>query len=148
MIFVFFSIADIKEEFRVIPKSVQVAAGDSIVLQCSAPKAQPEASIRWLKNGQPLETATSGDSFVADHQPHQPPHSYHQLHPNQAAISVSNDKLDRIKVLSSGSLRILNVVVEDQGRYGCVAENMAGNRESPSAMLSVHGKLNVDNEFG
>lgn len=133
---------DIKEEFRVIPKSVQVAAGDSIVLQCSAPKAQPEPSIRWLKNNQPLSTATAGDFFIGDNQQQSltPPPSPSSSSSHHQFQAQNGDKLERIKVLSSGFLRILNVVVEDQGRYSCVAENMAGSRESPSAILNVYGK--------
>lgn len=124
-----------------IPKSVQVIAGDSIVLQCTAPKSQPEASIRWMKEGQPIEAATSGpdDSIM--------------FIPSLAAAAGSSadsplDTVERVKVLSSGALRILNVQLADRGRYSCVAENMAASRESPPALLSVYGEYhNLDSHL-
>jgi hypothetical protein len=124
-----------KEEFRIIPKSVQVVAGESIVLQCSAPKSQPEATIRWLKEGQPLAAAPSGpDSLYASADP--------TLLDGvlNVPVDTSLDTLERVKVLSSGALRILNVQLADRARYSCVAENMAASRESPPALLSVYRK--------
>lgn len=120
------SITDIKEEFRVIPKTVSVAAGESIVLQCSAPKAQPEAKIHWLKNGNLLELNEAN-----------------QINPKQSHSmddQLLDGVLEHVKILSSGALRILNVGVQDRGRYSCVATNIAGVRESPPALLSVNGK--------
>ena len=41
--------------------------------------------------------------------------------------------------LSGTNLQINNVQPEDNGRYQCIAQNMAGSRESPQAQLNVRG---------
>ncbi len=46
----------------------------------------------------------------------------------------------RVVVESEGSLAIRGVRKEDGGRYQCIAENLAGARETPSVRLGVHGK--------
>ncbi|KAH9522455.1 Roundabout 1, partial [Dermatophagoides farinae] len=42
--------------------------------------------------------------------------------------------------LSGTNLQINNVQPEDNGRYQCIAQNMAGSRESPQAQLNVRVK--------
>ena len=43
----------------------------------------------------------------------------------------------------SGDLVIRHVLASDEGRYQCVAHNMAATRESPAVLLSVFGKRNA-----
>ncbi|KAK2711523.1 protein sax-3-like [Artemia franciscana] len=49
----------------------------------------------------------------------------------------------RVRLETTGSLLITEVTSADNGRYQCVAANVAGNRESPSALLSVHVKPEI-----
>lgn len=51
----FFLFTDLQTEFRTVPQPVQGIAGDSVVLECEAPRGHPEPQIRWKKNGQSLE---------------------------------------------------------------------------------------------
>lgn len=50
-----FYLIDLQTEFRTVPQPVQGIAGDSVVLECQAPRGHPEPQIRWKKNGQSLE---------------------------------------------------------------------------------------------
>lgn len=50
-----FCFADLQQEFRTVPQSVQGIAGESVTLECEPPKGHPEPQIRWKKNGQSLE---------------------------------------------------------------------------------------------
>ncbi len=45
----------------------------------------------------------------------------------------------RVVVEGEGSLAIRGVRKEDGGRYQCIAENLAGARETPPVRLGVHG---------
>jgi len=47
--------------------------------------------------------------------------------------------LDRVGVLESGSLRIRDVVRQDDGTYVCIAYNIGGQRDSSAATLAVRG---------
>lgn len=40
----------------------------------------------------------------------------------------------------TGDLIIRHVLASDEGKYQCVAHNMAATRESPAISLSVYGK--------
>lgn len=53
---------------------------------------------------------------------------------------VNTGKDRRIKVVNPGNLVISEVRQSDEGRYACVAENMAGIRESLPVHMTVHGK--------
>ncbi|KAM9456262.1 roundabout homolog 4 isoform 2-T2 [Clarias gariepinus] len=44
-------IAALKEEFRVQPSDVEVAAGEMAVMNCSSPVGHPEPNITWKKDG-------------------------------------------------------------------------------------------------
>ena len=46
----------------------------------------------------------------------------------------------RILVEESGDLVIRHVLLSDEGKYQCVAHNMAATRESPAVSLSAYGK--------
>jgi len=46
---------------------------------------------------------------------------------------------ERILVDASGSLRVMDARRGDTGRYACVAENIAGQRHSAPARLTVRG---------
>jgi len=47
--------------------------------------------------------------------------------------------VDRVGVLESGSLRIRDVVRQDDGTYVCIAYNIGGQRDSSAATLAVRG---------
>ena len=130
---------DIQKDFRVVPKSVQANSGDTVHLQCIPPKAQPEASIRWLKDGQPF-LDSNGLATTFNRQPTFSHLSSHSIN-DEAVDSFPLSDIERIKLLSGGSLRFLNVQSKDNGRYSCVAENFVDARESPPALLTVFGKF-------
>ena len=44
-------------------------------------------------------------------------------------------------ISSEGSLLISQVKLSHSGNYSCVAENIAGVKESPAGTLTVYGKL-------
>ena len=47
----------------------------------------------------------------------------------------------RVHVEETGDLIIRHVLANDEGKYQCVAHNMAATRESPAISLSVYGKF-------
>ena len=48
-----------QEDFRMMPMSTKVAQGDTAVLKCLAPKAYPEPTTTWIKNGELLDPSSS-----------------------------------------------------------------------------------------
>ena len=124
-----------------------MGSGDTVHLQCVPPRAQPEATVRFLKDGQPF--IDSNGLTAAFHQPK--PFSHSSSHPS---TSINNDEArtadgflfpladaERFKLLSDGTLRIHNAQPKDNGRYSCVAENFVDTRESAPALLTVFGKF-------
>jgi hypothetical protein len=47
----------------------------------------------------------------------------------------------RVVVEAEGGLALRGVRKEDGGRYQCIAENLAGARETPPVRLGVHGEI-------
>ncbi len=47
-----------REEFKVMPKNVRVAAGETAVMECAPPRGFPEPVISWKRNGEKLNTGT------------------------------------------------------------------------------------------
>ena len=48
-----------QEDFRMMPMSTKVAQGDTAVLKYLAPKAYPEQTTTWIKNGEHLDPSSS-----------------------------------------------------------------------------------------
>jgi len=51
--------------------------------------------------------------------------------------------INRLHIGENGDLIIDHVVPSDEGKYQCVAHNMAATRESPIVSLSVHGECRL-----
>ncbi|KAF8795105.1 Roundabout like protein [Argiope bruennichi] len=98
-------VAVLREDFRVVPKFVSAAVGESSTLECTPPKGHPEPTVRWRKDGEVVNTGKG-----------------------------------RIRIVPPGNLVISEVRQSDEGRYTCVAENMAGMRESVPVHMAVHVK--------
>ena len=55
-------------------------------------------------------------------------------------------KKNRVHIEETGDLIIRHVLASDEGKYQCVAHNMAATRESPAICLSVYGKKQTKDE--
>ncbi|XP_053213198.1 uncharacterized protein LOC128396610 [Panonychus citri] len=53
----------LRDDFRLIPKSDTVIAGDSVTLDCSPPRGSPEPSVTWKKDGEPMMTLMASPRF-------------------------------------------------------------------------------------
>lgn len=48
-------VALLRDEFRVLPKNVEIEAGESALLECAPPKGFPEPTVSWKKNGEKIQ---------------------------------------------------------------------------------------------
>ena len=44
-----------RDEFRAVPRDTSVLLGESLVLECSPPKGQPEPVVKWNKDGESID---------------------------------------------------------------------------------------------
>lgn len=53
------TIADMRDDFRILPKDTDVSVGEDTVLKCSPPKGHPTPVVRWKKDGTYLDLTSS-----------------------------------------------------------------------------------------
>ena len=94
-------------------------------MPCQPPVGHPEPEIEWKKNGEEVQMAPDDRSAVLS-----------CLERAQQMIYCSRLRIE------SANLVIVNAQQSDEGRYQCVARNIAGVRHSHQALLSVYGKYN------
>ncbi|XP_049524974.1 roundabout homolog 1-like [Dermacentor silvarum] len=58
-------LAVLRDEFRQLPKSVHVAAGESATLECVPPRGHPEPTVTWFKDGVQVQPGTGRVRLLA-----------------------------------------------------------------------------------
>ncbi|XP_001948027.2 protein sax-3 [Acyrthosiphon pisum] len=56
----------LKQDFRVQPKDVNPASGDTAIMECDPPKGHPEPSVAWHKNGQAMPADSKKRWYIED----------------------------------------------------------------------------------
>ena len=46
----------LRDEFKVMPKNVRVASGETALMECAPPRGYPEPIISWKRNGEKIKT--------------------------------------------------------------------------------------------
>ena len=105
------------------PLDSWVIMGEQITLPCQPPIGHPSPDIEWKKNAN-VEMSPDNRSALL---------SWHIR--KQQLIYCSRLRTE------SANLVIVNAQQSDEGRYQCVARNIAGARHSHTALLSVYGKF-------
>jgi hypothetical protein len=59
-------VAVMNDYFQMMPMSMRIGQGDTAVLKCLAPKANPRPEVSWLKNGEPVNPMDSKRIHITD----------------------------------------------------------------------------------
>uniref|UniRef100_A0A182V3E7 Roundabout n=1 Tax=Anopheles merus TaxID=30066 RepID=A0A182V3E7_ANOME len=150
-------VAVLREEFRLEPQHTRVAQGETVLLECGPPKGIPEPTLWWRKNGQKLEVEASKRIRIVDGvKPFliRGPHDQTVVEGTSVTFqcrvggdpmpdvlwrrsaSGGNMPLNRVHILEDRSLRLEDVVLDDEGEYSCEADNAVG-------AISATGTLTV-----
>nr|XP_023016691.1 roundabout homolog 2-like [Leptinotarsa decemlineata] len=67
----------LREEFKIMPSDTRVAAGETALLQCGAPRGHPEPNLVWKKDGKEMDldgrrirTVDGGNLMISDVRQH------------------------------------------------------------------------------
>ena len=130
--------ADLHSDFRTAPVHTRGILGESATLECEPPRGHPEPSVIWKKDGQIVEAASSiATRYLIEIRNRTAPLWAHQ---ERALLLFGVSLIEiRIRLEENGNLYFTKLTSEDEGRYQCLAQNAVGTRETPIALLSVHG---------
>ncbi|XP_037958972.1 protein sax-3 [Teleopsis dalmanni] len=59
-------VAVLRDEFRLEPQNTRIGQGDTVLLECAAPRGVPEPTVTWKKNGQKLDLDGSKRIRIVD----------------------------------------------------------------------------------
>ncbi|KAJ6643323.1 Roundabout like 2 [Pseudolycoriella hygida] len=132
-------IAVLRDDFRAEPKDTRVAAGEKALLECGAPKGQPEPTISWkkcwrradiieedksllIKNVLPVDEGI----YICEVLTVPPPSCFWTKEGSQMLMFPDNS-YGHLHVTSLGTLQIRGVQKEDAGYFVCSALSVAGS---------------------